>query len=572
MNILLILIFLSGITAFSGWLFSLAGSLKRDLHLLQLEDYEPRRMLAGFIRQASKLNLLSRELFGMLIICIASYLAFGLYRDFFLLIPLGFFYWGISCYTRFTSMRKKLYSAKKKLVMTARAKRIFLTAIFLTAITISVFGWTVIRTSSSHISDTLMVVNLNNTLNVYIVSLLLPLIAMYLIERFSPLILALSVVITSPIEISIQRRYLNDAKRVLKEINPMVIGITGSYGKTSVKEILNALLVEKYNVFRPPGSYNTLMGVTRVIREGLRPYHEAFIVEMGAYRKGSIAKLCDLTSPKYGIITTIGVQHLERFKSRENIRDAKAELVRALPEDGVAVLNADDEMCRQIAADFSGETLYFSVTDADSSTHAVVAQNISIGSEITTFTLRFADGEEIDVRMPLLGRSAVANTTAAVAMADHMGVQRKVIAKTLASLPQVRHRLELIKKDNGINVIDDAFNSNPVGASHALEVLSKANSGKRILITPGMVELGELEKSANHKFGREAAKSCDLVILVGRKRVEPIKKGLLDNGFDEEDIWKVDSLNAGMDGLKYLLKPGDTILLENDLPDQYDKL
>jgi len=155
-------------------------------------------------------------------------------------------------------------------------------------------------------------------------------------------------------------------------------------------------------------------------------------------------------------------------------------------------------------------------------------------------------------------------------MAEQLGVPKRGIKRALASMPQVQHRLEAKPGEGGVRIIDDAFNSNPIGAASALEVLSQATDGRRILVTPGMVELGEMESEANYKFGKQAAVACDLAVLVGVNRVEPIRKGLLDGGFDEEKIWVVSTLNEGLDKLKGYLQPGDTMLLENDLPDQYD--
>ena len=176
----------------------------------------------------------------------------------------------------------------------------------------------------------------------------------------------------------------------------------------------------------------------------------------------------------------------------------------------------------------------------------------------------------IPVHLSLLGRSAIHNAAAAAAMADQLGVPRKSIVAALARMPHVKHRLEPIKQEGGITVLDDAFNSNPIGAKNALEVLCQAKGGRRVLVTPGMVELGDLEERANYEFGRQAAEACDLVVLVGQKRIEPIKRGLIDAGFDKNNIWVAGSLDESLKRLKSYLKQGDTMLLENDLPDQYD--
>jgi len=585
-----------------GWIYALTGSLKRCLHLLQLEDYSPRRMWRIIIRRPILLQPLGFELIGALVIIAAGFIAVqdltnrvysdplprlnvgltGAFINWFL--PIGLTIWGLGCAWRGWQVRRILRKTKKSLVMTARARRIFWTGltfslVFFFVLALIVFFQYVTKTAflggCIYMPDgreTLLIIEVKAAVFLWIGLLA----AMYLVERVAAIWLSISVWILSPLEASIQRRYLKDARRILSEINPIVIGITGSYGKTGTKEMLTAMLAEKYSVFCPPGSYNTLMGVTRVIREQLRPYHELFVVEMGAYRVGSIRRLCELVNPKFGIITIVGVQHLERFKTRENIKIAKGELIRALPDDGTAVLNGDDPACREIGTAFEGEVVYFRIDDgiADKNVCAtgsltVLVKNIRIGIDGTDFDLVF-NGDSYPVHLSLLGRSAVSNATAAAAMADRLGVPRKAIKSVLARMPHVRHRLEPIRREGNITVLDDAFNSNPIGAKNALEVLATAEDGRRILVTPGMIELGQMEDDANREFGRQAASACDLAVLIGGKRIEPIREGLLEEGFNPDNIWVAPSLNAGLERLKSYLKPGDTILLENDLPDQYN--
>ena len=572
--------------AFAGWFFSNSGNLKRNLHILQLEDYEAGRMLRIIFHQPRRLQLLGMELIAIpVVLLLAGYLSsvgfnynpewknindiFGARIVDFTWAP-AWFIWGAGCFWRALNLRKKARAGKKPLVLTARARRIFWLGFTLSILTVIVVGifLTMIRFVTIRYEFAAELYHLSIPwVGVFWISIFL---LMYLGERAAPLALAISTFILIPFEHLIQARYLKEATLILKQINPIVIGITGSYGKTGTKEMLSAMLAEKYNVFRPPGSYNTLMGVTRVVRERMRPYHEVFVVEMGAYRIGSIDRLCRLVNPKHGIITIIGIQHLERFKTQENIKTAKSELVRALPPDGIAVLNGDDQSCREIGAKFSGKKIYFSMKDTETGMDTLSVLNIRIGADGSNFDLVYPDGEKQSVHLSLLGRSAISNAAAAVAMADQTGVPRSVIKRTLASMPHVRHRLEPLHWEGGITVLDDAYNSNPIGATNALEVLANATGGRRILVTPGMIELGELEDKANYEFGRQAAEACDLAVLIGAKRVEAIKKGLIDNGFNSNNIWLVSSLNDGLEKLKSYLKPGDTILLENDLPDQYD--
>ncbi len=536
----------------AGWLFLMVMMLRQHLHWLQLEDYSPSRLFAFASKRWQSVVLRAG----------AFSLPFALLtlRDCncgWKIESIAALVWALGSGYEGWRLLKQEKSAKKKLVITPRARRIFIFGIVFSFIGLKAIG----LLFPSELFGMAMIGS------------------MYLSTVLAGVWLTLAVGLLWPQEMLAQRRYIADAKRILGEVRPLIIGITGSYGKTGTKEILAAMLADRYNVFRPPGSYNTLMGVTRAIREGLRPYHEVFVVEMGAYREGSIQKLCDMTHPMHGIITTIGVQHLERFGSQKAIQRAKGELIRALPPDGVAVLNGDDPLCREIGEARQGEVIYFSISDNNSGQNIqkseekypkwISASNIQITPTGSTFDINFTDGTKTPVHLALLGRAAIANALAAAAMGERNGVSKDGIARVLSTLPHIRHRLEPRTGEGGITVIDDAFNSNPVGAAGALEVLAMATGGRRVLVTPGMIELGEMEVSANRTFGVQAASSCDLAVLVGVKRVEPIREGLLSAGFPAENIWVVATLTEGLERLKGYLKPGDTMLLENDLPDQY---
>jgi len=539
------------IAAFSlagaSWLFLMVMMLRQHLHWLQLEDYSPTRMFGFAVKRWDRI-IFHVGFYALLPASESLYASHGGWeREMFASVV-----WIIGASFECWRLARDEKTAKKKLVFTPRAKRIFVLGLLFSFVGLKALG---LLFPAEHFGLTMIG-------------------SMYLSTVLAGVWLSLSVGILWPQEKLAQRRYIADAKRILAEVKPLIIGITGSYGKTGTKELLAAMLAEKYNVFRPPGSYNTLMGVTRAVREGLRPYHEAFVVEMGAYREGSIQKLCNLTHPTHGIITIIGVQHLERFGSQKAIQRAKGELIRALPSGGVVVLNGDDPLCREIGEARSGEVIYFSYSEKSSDTmkrasQLVSATKINITPTGSDFELIFPDKEVYPVKLSLLGRAAISNAVAAVAMADRLGVPRAGIVRVLATMPHVRHRLEPRTGEGGITVIDDAFNSNPIGAAGALEVLGLATGGRRVLVTPGMIELGELEAEANRTFGQQAAKACDLAVLVGVKRVEPIREGLLKEGFPAEHIWVVPTLTEGLERLKTYLKPGDTMLLENDLPDQY---
>lgn len=432
----------------------------------------------------------------------------------------------------------KVKQAKKPLVFTARIKRLLLTVII---IHIIIF------------------------------------ISFYLYSKYSyqpfmivlcPFIVILASLVNSPVETAIQNHYLKDAKNILSRRPDLIkIGITGSYGKTSAKFFLSTILGEKFNVCTPVGSYNTPMGLTRVVREQLKDTDEVLIAEMGARYVGDIAELCELINPKIGLITSVGPQHLETFKSIDNIKKTKYELIQSLPVGGFAVFNGDNEYCLEYNEKCEISHCLFGIDGEDL---YVRANDINVDENGSAFKLILEDKIEVACRTKLLGRHNVLNIAGAAAVAYHLGLTPDDIQNGISKLRSVEHRLELLPTNNGITVIDDAFNSNPQGAAVALDVLSNF-AGRKIVITPGMVELGSEEDGENRHFGRKMALVADVVLLIGKKRTAPILEGLKSLNFNTSNIHVFDNLAQATEFLPKLTKPGDVILFENDLPDIYDE-
>lgn len=370
--------------------------------------------------------------------------------------------------------------------------------------------------------------------------------------------------INKPVEKGVNNHYINDAKRIINELpNTTVIGITGSFGKTSTKYYLNTLLSAKYNVLMTPASFNTTMGVVKTVRGMLNATHEIFICEMGAKGVGEIKEICDIVHPKHSMITSIGEQHLETFKSVDNIIKTKFEIADCIT-DGTVVLNYDNDLIRNHGTDKN--KLTYGIGDGD---YDYKATNIKVSPKGTSFTV-IHKGESYDFSTKLLGSHNVQNITGAIAMAHFMGVPMRDLVFPVKRLECVPHRMEILDKGNGVTVIDDAFNSNPAGARAALGTLAMMEDCERILVTPGMVELGEREYDLNRELGEFAADCCDAAILVGERQAPPIKEGLLKKGYPEDKIYVVKSLNEGVK-IAYGLNAGRkrVILLENDLPDNY---
>lgn len=395
--------------------------------------------------------------------------------------------------------------------------------------------------------------------------------SLFLLTFSVPFMLLLSNILIYPLEYSINRYYYNDGRRKLREYKTKVIGITGSYGKTSTKDILATILGAKYNVLKTPGSYNTPMGITKVIRGDLKPDHQFFIVEMGAKEKGNIKELCDLVNPQIGIITSIGPQHLETFRSVENIMETKYELISSLGEKGIAIFNNDNEYCRELAQRTGDKkVLMYGMKDEESKLY-LRAEDISVSKDGIRFLTQNSKGGAIPFQCSLFGRHNVSNILAASTAAMALGMTLDEIAEAVKSLSPSPHRLNIFQGTGGVTIIDDAFNSNPVGASMALEVLGEFNEGRRVLVTPGFVEMGEREYEENRRLGSLASKVCDFVFLVGPKRTRAIYEGLKESGFNESRIYVEKNLKGVTESFAEVLKSGDIILFENDLPDNYNE-
>lgn len=382
---------------------------------------------------------------------------------------------------------------------------------------------------------------------------------------FSYLLLMLSNIVLKPVEKRINNWYINDAKRILSEHKDLIIvGITGSYGKTSTKHFLEKILSEKYNVLMTPGSFNTTMGVVRTIREYLKPTHQVFICEMGAKQINDIKEICDIVHPTIGILSSVAEQHLDTFKTIENVRKTKFELIDSLPSDGLAILNGDYEIIKNTPK--TKPTEYFS-TDNDTNDYS--AKNIKFSPQGTDFELYHFDEKIADLSTPLLGIYNISNIISAVVCALRLGLTVQQIKFGVHKLQAVEHRMEIKAGPNGVVIIDDAFNSNPKGAKMALEILSQFTDCKRIVITPGIIELADRQDFYNGELGKQIAQSADLAILVGKEQTKAIYSGLKAANYPEDKIYVATGLQDAATFAYSQAVSGDVLLFENDLPDYH---
>lgn len=438
---------------------------------------------------------------------------------------------------------------KKKLVVTARIKRLIITTTLLFLIPTIFLAMSVLDYYPSNSWLFITILTTMTYLNCFITFI--------------------AMIINTPIEKCVYLYYKTKAQNKLKQMNNLkIIGITGSYGKTSSKNILGDILNIKYNALPTPRNLNTYNGLIMTVNNYMDKFTDIFIAEMGAYVRGEIAGLCKLVKPKYGILTTIGTAHLESFGSEENIVKAKFELIESLPSDGFAILNGDDKKQVNYKLKNKVRTVWIGIENKDVD---VLATNIKCSSKGTSFDVKFKDDDKkYHFETKLLGNHNVYNILAGIACGREFDIDIEDLIKSVQNVKPVEHRLEL-KKIGNFFQIDDAYNSNPVGAENACKILGMM-PGLKIVVTPGMIELGDKEDYYNKKFGEQISEVADYAILIGENKTKPIKEGLLTKGFDKEKIIVFNDVRDAYPYIGKLAADNEVYaLFENDLPDTYNE-
>ena len=350
-------------------------------------------------------------------------------------------------------------------------------------------------------------------------------------------------------EVPHNKKFIRLAKKKLASSKIKVIAITGSYGKTTTKNILYSILSKKYRVLTTPRSHNTPIGIALALNNANLDDYDIFIAEMGARHLGDIAELCEICPPDVSLITGICGQHLETFLNFQNIVKAKGEI---LPATKDKTIIADDAY--ELFADFNYNKV-----------NCIVPTDIKCDKSGTEFTLNLG-GEKRRVKSKLLGEHSAYNIAISAQASFEVGMSIDEISSAIPEIDYIEHRLQLIE-NGGVNILDDGYNSNVKGARSALKVL-KYFDGRKIVVTPGLVELGVLEEEENTALGKELV-GFDLVILVGDTLVKFVENGYKAGGGDMGKIKIKTSIFEAQEELKGFLHAGDTILFLNDLPDIY---
>ena len=520
------------------WLILLTYRIKKSLHMLQQNLYNSEnRYLKWILNNCEKVFLRADVLTVIFIPLIVISKNTMINTGVFALLLL------LSIYKYRIYKREDDKKAKKPLVFTKRVMRLTITIIILLLIMIlPIF----IFFDASDI-------------NLYYIKLVTINYLIYFIVFFAN-------VINIPVEKYVYHSFKSRAMKKLKSMsNLKMIGITGSYGKTSSKNILSDILNIKYNALPTPRNLNTPYGLIITINNHLDKFDDIMIAEMGAYKIGEIKELCDLVHPKYGILTKIGTAHLESFGSEKNIQKGKFELVESLPDDGACVLNMDDEKQTSYKIKSKCKKIWIAI---DNKKADFVAENIKMSNKGTEFDVKIGD-DIVHFKTKLLGHANIYNILAGIALGNYFGIKNEDLQRAVSQVNTTEHRLEL-RKNGDLTYIDDSYNSNPVGSKMALDVLNLMD-GKKIIITPGMIELGKKQYELNYKFGEYISEVCDEVILVGEKQTKPIQDALNDKKYDKDKLHIVDDVKVGFSIINSIKDKNTYVLIENDLPDMFNE-
>ncbi len=368
-----------------------------------------------------------------------------------------------------------------------------------------------------------------------------------------PWLVDLALRIWNPIQRRIDQRWVDQAKAGLDRSGARVVAITGSYGKTTTKGYLAHLLAGQTTVTASPASFNNRMGLARAVNEHLGSGTGVFIAEMGTYGPGEIRELCSWIPPEVAVLTALGPVHLERMKTLENIAEAKREIFERTE---IGVILVDDPRLARVAAEEASRRRMITVSVAGEPADVTgdpVTGEISVGGR----AIGSVDPEVIQV----------GNAACAVGALMALDFATDGLDERLSTLPTPPHRQVAARSERGFVVIDDTFNSNPAGAARALDLLAGTGEGRKVVVTPGMVELGPMQQEANTEFARRAGTVATDVAIVGRTNRAALRAGVEAAGGASVHFFA--TRDDAVAWVRDQLGPGDAVLYENDLPDHY---
>ena len=483
---------------------------KRSIQYLQINHYNQKNQYIKWIKTNSKQIFSSIDLLSLIVIFIAFILNNKLSK---LLVFISIIFYILESIRLLNNY--KLEKKSKRFVETKRIRRLIVTVSFIYLLPIIIY-----------------IIDNENYLMLLLVESLM--------TYFSYIIILAAKVINNPIEKTI---YKFNKIKAIEKINSMenlkTIGITGAYGKTSNKSILNSILSNNYSINQTPRELNTENSFILTINNSLRKNDEIFIAEMKTYNDSEIKKICDMIKPKIGVITNIGIDNLNNYKSSEDITKSVFKLIESLPNDGLAILNRDDKKQLSYKIKNKCKKIWIGIDNKDADIRAV---DIVCNYKGSKFNVEFkGDKEKYPFETKLLGKYNIYNILVSIAVGKELGIPIPDLKKYIKQTRQIEGKLEL--KDFGYMFqLDNMNNNNPIGAKNALDVLNMM-PGTKVVVTDGILS-NDKETEINNIYGNQIAKiDPKLVILVGEKQTKPIFKGLLESNYSKDNIYVVKTMN-----------------------------
>ena len=358
-------------------------------------------------------------------------------------------------------------------------------------------------------------------------------------------------------------RTLNKARKKREQFKDLiVVGVSGSYGKTSTKEFLATILSQKFKVLKTKKHINAEIGIARAILDELKPEHQIFIAEIGAYERGKIKEVCQMLQPKIGILTGINEQHLSTFGSQENITMAKYELIESLPEDGTAIFNGVNEYCSQLYRNTKTnkelcngnlmQTIVENILNPD-----IWTEDIGVEKEFISFRTVSKDGDSAYFRLNLLGAQNIENILLPICCSKKLGMTLEEISKACLRIKPEQGGMRFLKKGNPV-VLDSSYSANPQGVIANLEYL-KLYKGKKVVIMPCLIELGPASSGIHQRIGKKIAEVCDLAIITTKDYFKEIKG-------ENKNIFLIENPKDIVTKVRELSSQETVILLEGRVP------
>jgi len=384
-----------------------------------------------------------------------------------------------------------------------------------------------------------------------------------------PFTALLTVFATQPLFTFLKNRIIQRAAKKREGMKDLlVIGITGSYGKSSMKEILAHILSKKFKVLKTPENINADIGVARIVLKDLKKEHEVFIVEMGAYKKGEIERTAKIAQPQISIMTGINLQHVSLFGNLANIQQAKYELVEALPGKGLALFNGDDENTRALFRQCKNpKRLYAADFRADKAHQSITLNDIKMTSEGLELTV-MEDSEEITLKSSLLGKHSATNIMGAITLARELDVDWKDIKQALAEIKSHARTLQLKKGIKDSIIIDDTYSANENGVMAALDALNRMKARRKICILQPLIELGPSAERVHRDIAAKIAQTCDFCIVTSGDYFSVILQEAMDNGMNKDTVFCLPNPRDAVRKAQELTDGGDIILLENRISEK----